>query len=148
MYGNMFFFFVVCNQCVILYVKVGLEIDVQFVSLYCFVVMLFDGLFDVMNQVCIVIQNQNIELKNCLLMCVVCIFDEGLCVGLDLFVGQLVIDLCEFYGYVCMCLIQVNLCIDFVVVQECQCLFILVCEVWMVIVGMFVVQVEGVVCVV
>ena len=78
MYGNMSSPFASRNQRATLYAKVGLETDVQSASPHRLVAMLFDGVFDAMNQATQAIQAGNIELKGRALTRAVRILDEGL----------------------------------------------------------------------
>lgn len=135
MYGNMSSPFAARNQRANLYAKVGLETDVQAASPHRLVAMLFDGVFDAMNQACVAIQAQNVELKGRSLSRAVRILDEGLRAGLDLSAGQLAADLRELYGYVCTRLTQANLHSDLAAVEECQRLLTPVREAWMAIAG-------------
>jgi flagellar protein FliS len=135
MYGNMSSPFAARNQTATLYAKVGLETDVQAASPHRLVAMLFDGVFDAMNQAIAAIQAQNTELKNRSLTRAVRILDEGLRAALDLSAGPLATDLRELYGYVCTRLTQANLRSDVAAVQECQRLLTPVREAWTAIAG-------------
>lgn len=130
MYGNMSSPFAARNQRATLYAKVGLETDVQAASPHRLVAMLFDGIFDAMNQATQAIQARNTELKNRALSRAVRILDEGLRAGLDLSAGQLATDLRELYGYVCMRLTQANLHSDLAAIEECQRLLSPVRDAW------------------
>ncbi|KQW51869.1 hypothetical protein ASD88_04485 [Pelomonas sp. Root662] len=130
MYGNMSSPFAARNQRATLYAKVGLETDVQAASPHRLVAMLFDGVFDAMNQAAQAIPAGNVELKNRSLSRAVRILDEGLRAGLDLSAGQLAVDLRELYGYVCMRLTQANLHGDLAAIEECQRLLSPVREAW------------------
>jgi len=130
MYGNMSSPFAARNQRATLYAKVGLETDVQAASPHRLVAMLFDGVFEAMNQAIQAIQARNTELKNRALSRAVRILDEGLRAGLDLSAGQLATDLRELYGYVCMRLTQANLHSDLAAIEECQRLLSPVREAW------------------
>jgi len=130
MYGNMSSPFAARNQSATLYAKVGLETDVQAASPHRLVAMLFDGVFDAMNQATVAIQSGNTELKGRALSRAVRILDEGLRAGLDMSAGQLALDLRELYGYVCMRLTQANLRSDVSAIEECQRLLSPVREAW------------------
>lgn len=130
MYGNMSSPFAARNQSATLYAKVGLETDVQAASPHRLVAMLFDGVFDAMNQATVAIQGGNTELKGRALSRAVRILDEGLRAGLDMSAGQLALDLRELYGYVCMRLTQANLRSDVSAIEECQRLLSPVREAW------------------
>jgi len=130
MYGNMSSPFAARNQRATLYAKVGLETDVQAASPHRLVAMLFDGVFDAMNQAVQAIQAGNVELKGRALTRAVRILDEGLRAGLDMSAGQLAVDLRELYGYVCMRLTQANLRSDLAAIDECQRLLTPVREAW------------------
>lgn len=130
MYGNMSSPFAARNQRATLYAKVGLETDVQAASPHRLVAMLFDGVFDAMNQAIQAIQAGNVEVKGRALSRATRILDEGLRAGLDLSAGQLANDLRELYGYVCMRLTQANLHSDLAAIEECQRLLSPVREAW------------------
>ena len=130
MYGNMSSPFAARNQRATLYAKVGLETDVHAASPHRLVAMLFDGVFEAMNQATQAIQAGNVELKGRALSRAVRILDEGLRAGLDLSAGQLAVDLRELYGYVCMRLTQANLRSDRDAIAECQRLLTPVREAW------------------
>lgn len=130
MYGNMSSPFAARNQRATLYAKVGLETDVQAASPHRLVAMLFDGVFDAMNQATQAIQAGNVELKGRALTRAVRILDEGLRAGLDLSAGPLATDLRELYGYICMRLTQANLRSDVDAVAECQRLLAPVRDAW------------------
>ena len=115
MYGNMSSPFAARNQRATLYAKVGLETDVQAASPHRLVAMLFDGVFEAMNQAGQAIQAGNVELKGRALTRAVRILDEGLR---------------ELYGYVCMRLTQANLHSDLAAVAECQRLLGPVRDAW------------------
>lgn len=130
MYGNMSSPFAARNHSASMYAKVGLETDVQAASPHRLVAMLFDGVFDAMNQARQAIQTGNVEQKGRALSRAVRILDEGLRAGLDLSAGQLAVDLRELYGYVCMRLTQANLKNDLAAIDECQRLLSPVREAW------------------
>jgi flagellar secretion chaperone FliS len=130
MYGNMSSPFAARNQSASMYAKVGLETDVQAASPHRLVAMLFDGMFDAMNQATQAIQAGNVELKNRALSRAVRILDEGLRAGLDMSAGQLAVDLRELYGYVCTRLTQANLHSDLAAIEESQRLLSPVREAW------------------
>lgn len=130
MYGNMSSPFAARNQSASMYAKVGLETDVQAASPHRLVAMLFDGVFDAMNQATQAIRAGNIELKGRALTRAVRILDEGLRAGLDMSAGQLAVDLRELYGYVCTRLTQANLRNDIAAIEECQRLLSPVREAW------------------
>lgn len=130
MYGTMTSPFAARNQRATLYAKVGLETDVQAASPHRLVAMLFDGVFDAMNQAVQAIQAGNVELKGRALTRAVRILDEGLRAGLDMSAGQLAVDLRELYGYTCMRLTQANLRSDLAAIDECQRLLTPVREAW------------------
>jgi flagellar secretion chaperone FliS len=130
MYGNMSSPFAARNQRASMYAKVGLETDVQAASPHRLVAMLFDGVFDAMNQAVQAIHAGNVELKGRALSRAVRILDEGLRAGLDMSAGQLATDLRDLYGYVCTRLTQANLRSDLAAIEECQRLLSPVREAW------------------
>lgn len=130
MYGNMSSPFASRNQRATLYAKVGLETDVQSASPHRLVAMLFDGVFDAMNQAIQAIQMGHVEVKGRALSRAVRILDEGLRAGLDLSAGPLAADLRELYGYVCMRLTQANLHSDLAAIEEAQRLLAPVRDAW------------------
>lgn len=130
MYGNLSSPFAARNQRASLYAKVGLETDVQAASPHRLVAMLFDGVFDAMQQAGTAIREGNVELKNRALSRAVRILDEGLRAGLNLSTGKLATDLHELYGYVCMRLTQANLRNDLGAIEEAQRLLAPVREAW------------------
>lgn len=130
MYGNLSSPFAARNQRASLYAKVGLETDVQAASPHRLVAMLFDGVFDAMQQAAAAIREGNVELKNRALSRAVRILDEGLRAGLNLSTGKLATDLHELYGYVCMRLTQANLRNDLSAIEEAQRLLGPVREAW------------------
>ncbi|MBB4843561.1 flagellar protein FliS [Paucibacter oligotrophus] len=130
MYGNTSSPFAARGQKASMYSKVGLETDVHGASPHRLIAMLFDGLFDAMNQARIAIQTQNLELKNRSLMRAVRILDEGLKAGLNLEAGPLATDLNDLYAYICMRLTRANLHSDAEAVAECQRILTPVREAW------------------
>jgi len=130
MYGNLSSPFSPRNQRATLYSKVGLETDIHAASPHRLVSMLFDGLFDAMNQARLAIEGGNVELKNRSLSRAVRILDEGLRAGLNLEAGNLAQDLRELYGYACMRLTQANLRSDLAAIDECLRLLGPVREAW------------------
>ena len=113
-----------------MYSKVGLETDVGAASPHRLVSMLFDGLFDAMNQAKAAIQNGNNEVKNRALSRSVRILDEGLKSCLNMEVGGLATDLNDLYAYTCMRLTRANLHSDIEAIEECQRLITPVREAW------------------
>ncbi len=113
-----------------MYRKVGLETDVQAASPHRLVSMLFDGVFDAMNQARSAIEAGNTELKNRSLSRAVRILDEGLKASLNLQAGPLAADLNELYAYLCMRLTRANLHSDAAAIEECQRILTPVREAW------------------
>ncbi len=113
-----------------MYSKVGLETDVEAASPHRLVSMLFDGLFDAMNQAKGAIRNGNNEIKNRALSRSVRILDEGLKACLNMQVGSLANDLSDLYAYTCMRLTRANLHSDIEAIEECQRLLTPVREAW------------------
>ena len=113
-----------------MYSKVGLETDVGAASPHRLVSMLFDGLFDAMNQAKAAIQNGNNEVKNRALSRSVRILDEGLKSCLNMEAGGLATDLNDLYAYTCMRLTRANLHSDIEAIEECQRLITPVREAW------------------
>ena len=119
MYGNTTSPFAARTQRATMYSKVGLETDVHGASPHRLVSMLFDGVFDAMNQARGALQSGNNEIKNRALGRAVRILDEGLKAGLNLEAGPLATDLRELYAYLCMRLTQANLHNDAAAIEEC-----------------------------
>ena len=130
MYGNTTSPFASRTQRATMYSKVGLETDVQGASPHRLVSMLFDGVFDAMNQARGALQSGNNEIKNRALGRAVRILDEGLKAGLNLEAGPLATDLRELYAYLCMRLTQANLHNDAAAIEECQRILTPVREAW------------------
>jgi flagellar protein FliS len=130
MYGNLSSPFAARGQRANLYAKVGLETDVQSASPHRLVAMLFDGVFEAMNQATVAIQTGNTELKGRSLTRAVRILDEGLRASLNLSAGPLASDLRELYGYICTRLTQANVRSDLAAIAECQRLLTPVREAW------------------
>lgn len=114
-----------------MYQKVGLETDVQSASPHRLVTMLFDGVFEAMNQARSAIETGNTELKNRSLSRAVRILDEGLKASLNMQAGPLAGDLNELYAYLCMRLTRANLHGDAAAIEECQRILTPVREAWM-----------------
>ena len=130
MYGNTTSPFASRTQRATMYSKVGLETDVHGASPHRLVSMLFDGVFDAMNQARGALQSGNNEIKNRALGRAVRILDEGLKAGLNLEAGPLATDLRELYAYLCMRLTQANLHNDAAAIEECQRILTPVREAW------------------
>ena len=130
MYGNTTSPFAARTQRATMYSKVGLETDVHGASPHRLVSMLFDGVFDAMNQARGALQSGNNEIKNRALGRAVRILDEGLKAGLNLEAGPLATDLRELYAYLCMRLTQANLHNDAAAIEECQRILTPVREAW------------------
>ncbi|MDC8786374.1 flagellar export chaperone FliS [Paucibacter sp. hw1] len=130
MYGNTSSPFGPRTQRASMYSKVGLETDVHGASPHRLIAMLFDGLFEAMNQARVAIQTQNTELKHRTLTRAVRILDEGLKAGLNLDAGPLATDLNDLYAYVCMRLTRANLHNDAAAIEECQRILTPVREAW------------------
>ncbi len=130
MYGNASPFASRAHRASHLYNKVGVETDVLSASPHRLVAMLFDGLFDAMNQGLGAIHAGNTELKNRSLSRAVRILDEGLKAGLKLEAGPLATDLRDLYVYTCGRLTHANLHSDASAVQECQRLLQPIREAW------------------
>ncbi|MDM4764504.1 flagellar export chaperone FliS [Pelomonas sp. SE-A7] len=113
-----------------LYNKIGVETDVLNASPHRLVSLLFDGLFDAMNQALGAIQHGNVELKGRSLTRAVRILDEGLKAGLNLEAGPLAADLRDLYVYTCARLTHANLHSDPRAVQECVQLLQPIREAW------------------
>lgn len=119
------------SQRATMYSKVGLETDVQAATPHRLVAMLFDGVFDAMNQAKGAIQSGNTEVKNRALSRSVRILDEGLKASLNMQAGDLATDLRDLYAYTCMRLTYANLHGDVSAIEECQRLLSPVREAWM-----------------
>jgi flagellar secretion chaperone FliS len=130
MYGNLSSPFASRNQRAHMYAKVGLETDVQSASPHRLVSMLFEGVFDAMNQAAGAIESRNIELKGRSLTRAVRILDEGLKAGLNPQAGALAADLRELYIFVSMRLTQANLHSDLAAIDECRRVLSPVREAW------------------
>ncbi|MEJ6007235.1 flagellar export chaperone FliS [Paucibacter sp. AS339] len=130
MYGNSASPFASRTQRASMYRKVGLETDVQAASPHRLVSMLFDGVFDAMNQARSAIETGNTELKNRSLSRAVRILDEGLKASLNMQAGSLATDLNELYAYLCMRLTRANLHGDAAAIEECQRILTPVREAW------------------
>jgi len=130
MYGNSASPFASRTQRASMYRKVGLETDVQAASPHRLVSMLFDGVFDAMNQARSAIETGNTELKNRSLSRAVRILDEGLKASLNMQAGSLAADLNELYAYLCMRLTRANLHGDAAAIEECQRILTPVREAW------------------
>lgn len=130
MYGNASPFASRAHRASHLYSKVGVETDVLSASPHRLVAMLFDGLFEAMNQGVGAIQAGNTELKNRSLSRAVRILDEGLKAGLKLEAGQLASDLRDLYVYTCKRLTHANLHGDASAVEECQRLLQPIRDAW------------------
>ena len=130
MYGNTTSPFASRTQRATMYSKVGLETDVHGASPHRLVSMLFDGVFDAMNQARGALQSGNNEIKKRALGRAVRILDEGLKAGLNLEAGPLASDLRELYAYLCMRLTQANLHNDAAAIEECQRILTPVREAW------------------
>lgn len=130
MYGNASPFASRAHRASHLYSKVGVETDVLSASPHRLVAMLFDGLFEAMNQGLGAIQTRNTELKNRSLSRAVRILDEGLKAGLKLDAGPLATDLRDLYVYTCKRLTHANLHGDAEAVEECQRLLQPIREAW------------------
>lgn len=131
MYGNTSSPFASRAQRASMYSKVGLETDVQAASPHRLVSMLFDGVFDAMNQALGAIAGGNNELKNRALGRAVRILDEGLKSALNMEAGQLAADLRELYAFACMRLTQANLRSDPALIEECQRILGPIREAWL-----------------
>ncbi|MCV2366247.1 flagellar export chaperone FliS [Paucibacter sp. DJ1R-11] len=130
MYGNASSPFASRTQRASMYRKVGLETDVQSASPHRLVSMLFDGIFDAMNQALVAIASNNTAQKNNSLCRAVRILDEGLKSTLNLEAGPLAQDLGDLYAYLCMRLTQANLHGDSARIEECQRLLTPVRDAW------------------
>jgi flagellar protein FliS len=130
MYGNASSPFASRTQSASMYRKVGLETDVHSASPHRLVSMLFDGIFDAMNQALVAIANNNTTQKNNSLCRAVRILDEGLKSTLNLEAGPLAQDLGDLYAYLCMRLTQANLHGDSARIEECQRLLTPVRDAW------------------
>jgi flagellar protein FliS len=113
-----------------MYSRVGLETDVLNASPHRLVAMLFDGVFEAMNQAQVAIPRQDNELKNRALGRAVRILDEGLKAALNLDSGALAKDLRDLYAYCCMRLTHANLHGDLEAIEECRRLLQPVREAW------------------
>jgi len=130
MYGNASSPFASRTQRASMYSKVGLETDIHGASPHRLITLLFDGLFEAMNQARSAIQARNIELKNRAITRSVRILDEGLKAGLNLEAGPLAEDLNDLYAYICMRLTRANLHNDAKAIEECQRILTPVREAW------------------
>lgn len=130
MYGNTSPFAARSHRGSAMYSRVGLETDVLNASPHRLVAMLFDGVFDAMNQARASIEQGNTELKNRSLGRAVRILDEGLKAALNLDSGTLAKDLRDLYAYCCMRLTHANLHGDLAAIEECQRLLQPVREAW------------------
>ena len=119
------------TQRATMYSKVGLETDVEAASPHRLVSMLFDGVFDAMNQAKGAILNGNNEIKNRALSRSVRILDEGLKASLNMQAGDLATDLRDLYAYTCMRLTYANLHSDPAAIEECQRLLSPIRDAWM-----------------
>ena len=130
MYGNMSSPFASRAQRAKMYSKVGLETDIHSATPHRLVTMLFDGLFEAMNQARAGIQNKDVGQKNRAICRAVRILDEGLKCALNMEAGQLAGDLNELYAYVCIRLTQANLRGDEAAIEECQRILTPVRDAW------------------
>jgi len=130
MYGNSASPFASRAHSASMYRKVGLETDIHSASPHRLVSMLFDGIFDAMNQALSAIASSNTEQKNRSLSRAVRILDEGLKSALNLEAGPLAQDLSDLYAYLCMRLTRANLHSDTAAIEECQRLLSPVREAW------------------
>jgi flagellar secretion chaperone FliS len=130
MYGSNASPFAPRAQRATMYSKVGVETGVQGASPHRLVAMLFDGVFDAMNQALGAVEAGNSDLKNRALGRAVRILDEGLKAALNLQAGPLAADLHSLYAYLCMRLTQANLHSDASAIEECHRLLSPIREAW------------------
>ena len=130
MYGNMASPFASRAQRATMYSRVGLETDVNGASPHRLVQLLFEGLFEAMNQALAGIRSKDVALKNRALCRAVRIVDEGLKSALNMEAGTLANDLDALYAYVGIRLTQANARSDEKAIEECQSLMAPVREAW------------------
>jgi flagellar protein FliS len=130
MYGNLSSPFAGRGQRASMYARVGLETDVHRASPHRLVAMLFDGLFDTMQQAIQAIEAGQIDVKAHALTRAVRIVDEGLKASLNHEAGSLAADLDGLYAFVSMRLTQANLRNDIDAIRECQRSLTPVREAW------------------
>jgi len=130
MYGNMASPFASRAQRATMYSRVGLETDVSSATPHRLVQLLFDGLFESMNQALGAIRTKDVAQKNRALSRAVRIVDEGLKSALNMEAGPLANDLDALYAYVSIRLTQANARSDENAIEECQALMGPVREAW------------------
>jgi flagellar protein FliS len=114
-----------------LYTRVGVETDVSTASPHRLVELLFEGVFNAMNQARGAIQTKDVATKARSLSRAVRILDEGLKAALDLEAGQLARDLRDLYSWMCLRLTYANLHSDIGAIEECQRVLAPVRDAWL-----------------
>ena len=114
-----------------LYSRAGVETDVATASPHRLVELLFEGVFNAMNQARGAIQAKDQATKARSLSRAVRILDEGLKAALDLEAGQLAKDLRDLYAWSCLRLTYANLHSDLNAIEECQRVLAPVRDAWL-----------------
>ncbi|HEY4082000.1 MAG TPA: flagellar export chaperone FliS [Burkholderiaceae bacterium] len=114
-----------------MYTRVGVETDVSTASPHRLVELLFEGVFNAMNQARGAIQTKDVATKARSLSRAVRILDEGLKAALDLEAGQLARDLRDLYSWMCLRLTYANLHSDIGAIEECQRVLAPVRDAWL-----------------